>query len=77
MNIGKPEEALPYLDKAVEKDPLHEGLYASLMKTYLKMGYPSRALKIFHHAREILKQELGIEPSSPLLAIVREIGKKK
>jgi DNA-binding SARP family transcriptional activator len=77
LEIEKLEEALPYLNKAVEKDPLHEGLYANLMKTYLKMGYPSRALKIFRQAKEIFQQELGIEPNSPLLALAQEASGKK
>lgn len=73
---GSPEDSVPYLQKAIERDPLHEPLHASLMRVYLEMGYPSRALKVFKEAKHILKERLGIEPGSVLISLARKAGGK-
>jgi len=67
-------EAVVCLKKAVEIDPLHEGIYVRLMKLHIAMGYPSRALQTFHDARSALKAGLAIEPGPTLVAIAHKIG---
>lgn len=77
LRLGKPEKALPYLHKAIEKDPINEELYVNLMKIYLKIGYPSQALKVFNQAKEILKRELAVEPGFNIIALAQEASKKR
>lgn len=74
---GAPEAALPFLRKALEKDPLQEGIYAALMRTHLAMGYPSKAARVFRQAREVLDRELGIAPGPVLSSLYRKTGARR
>lgn len=69
------EMAIPYLQKAARKDPLNEGVYARLMRGYLTMGYPAKAVQTYRQAETILKRELGIIPGSTLLILMRTISR--
>ncbi|HFQ88668.1 MAG TPA: hypothetical protein ENK27_01215 [Desulfobulbus sp.] len=66
------ETALRFLEQARQSDPLHEGVYARLMEVYLAMGYRGKALDVFSHLRDLLVTELGVAPSSSLLALARQ-----
>lgn len=72
LAAGRHDEPLPWLRKALDKDPLHEAAYAALMRLHLAMGYPSKALRLYRQARETLARELGIEPGSVLQALSRK-----
>jgi DNA-binding SARP family transcriptional activator len=76
LKAGMAEKSLPYLDRAIERDPLHEALYAHLMRTYLAMGYPANALKVFSRAKGALKSELDIEPGPTLTELARLASRK-
>jgi DNA-binding SARP family transcriptional activator len=65
------EEALPYLQRAVQMGFVNEQLYGRLMRAYIDLGYPSMALQVFKQAKEALKSELDILPGPALLAIAR------
>ncbi|MDM8516603.1 BTAD domain-containing putative transcriptional regulator [Desulfobacterales bacterium HSG16] len=71
INSGRPEQAVPYLLKAVEKHPLHGNAYAQLMHSYITMGFPSNALQVYMQAKEIFNSQLGIEPG-PILSSLAE-----
>ncbi len=62
----------PYLQKALEIDPLDERLYEQLMQLHLQSGYPARALEIYHAAQNALKKGLDISPGSALLELARK-----
>jgi len=62
----------PYLQKALEIDPLDERLYEQLMQLHLQSGYPARALEIYHAAQSALKKGLDISPGSALLELARK-----
>lgn len=68
------ERAIPYLHKAVETDPLNEQVHARLMRAYLTLGMPARALKAYRQAEETFRRELGIEPGAMLTTLAREAG---
>ena len=74
LKAGKPEVAVPYLQKAFDADPLNGEVSANLMRCHLEMGSRSEALKVFNKAKQILKKELGIEPGPSLIALAREAG---
>ncbi len=71
-----PKEALPYLYRACEKDPLNEEIYAMMMDLYMTCGYPSRAIQIYKMAEETLKKELEISPGPRLQELARMAGLK-
>ncbi|MFQ5329482.1 MAG: BTAD domain-containing putative transcriptional regulator [Thermodesulfobacteriota bacterium] len=66
-------DAIPYLNRAIATDPLHERAYALLMKVHIKRGFPARALKTYHDASASLKAGLAIKPGHALVAIAHEI----
>lgn len=72
-----PDKALPYLQKALNLDPLQEDIYGLLMQTYLELGYPSKAIQVFNQAKEFFRRELGIIPGPALNALVSQITPKK
>ncbi len=73
---GETAEAIPYLEKAVERDPLNEELYEALMGVHLERGYPSQALRVYLSAEEALRRELGISPGPKLKALAERAGLK-
>ncbi len=70
------DTALRFLEQARQSDPLHEGIYARLMETYLAMGYRAKALDVFYHLRDLLVAELGVAPGGALLALARQAKRK-
>ncbi|RMG03011.1 MAG: tetratricopeptide repeat protein [Nitrospirae bacterium] len=71
---GEPSLAVPYLERAIEKDPLNEEIYEYLIDVHLTRGYPSLAIKAYRRAEEALKRELGITPGPRLIAVARRAG---
>lgn len=69
-----PDKALPYLERAREKDPLNEGIYEWLMRVHLALGYPSRALITYQKACRELERELGVQPGPALQELARRAG---
>lgn len=70
-----PETALPYLERAREKDPLDEGTYEWLMRVHLALGYPSRALITYQKACRELDRELGVQPGPALQELAQRAGR--
>ncbi len=73
MKAGRIEDSIPYLHRAIDKDPLYEEVYVHLMHSYMET-YPSKAVQIFNQAKETLKRELDIEPGPALISAARKAG---
>ncbi len=73
---GNIKDSLPYLHRALEKDPLNEEVYATLMELYIESGYPSKAIQTYRQAEEILRKELDISPGPRLQQLARQAGMK-
>ncbi len=73
---GDSVSSIPYLEKAIQKDPLDENLYVQLMRAHLLSGYPGKALTTFRKASEVLKKDLDVEPGPVLTALAHEAGLK-
>ncbi len=71
MKEGDYKIAIPYLEKAIDKNPVHEESYERLMALHIGAGYHSKALIVFKQAEAILKCELDAQPGSRL-AILAE-----
>ena len=65
------EKAIDTFKKAIEIDPLSEGLYQHLMQCYQKLGRRAEALVVYNNLKEILFTALGVEPSSQTAAICK------
>jgi DNA-binding SARP family transcriptional activator len=61
---GEHSQAIPYAERLVRHDPLHEETYRLLMKLYDASGDRARALRTYHVCATTLERELGVEPSA-------------
>src|SRR5262249_8685648 len=60
------EQLLPELEDLVRESPLREHFRAQLMLCLYRCGRQAEALAVYHETRELLVDELGIEPSPRL-----------
>ena len=70
---GKDTEVLTETGRLVEQHPLRERMWALLMLSLYRGGRQSEALRAFSRVRQILAEELGIEPSSELQTLEQRI----
>jgi DNA-binding SARP family transcriptional activator len=70
---GRHAEAIPELEQLVASHPLRERPRAQLMLALYRDGRQADALAIYQDGRRLLVEELGIEPSRPLLELERSI----
>jgi DNA-binding SARP family transcriptional activator len=59
---GKAEAALEYATAAAAVEPLREDLQRLLMRQYRRAGLPEMAVQHYESFRELLADELGVEP---------------
>lgn len=58
---------------AVRAEPLRESPWAALIKVHVAEGNPSEALREFSRYGELLRLELGVEPTERLRALVNDL----
>jgi predicted ATPase/DNA-binding SARP family transcriptional activator len=73
VDAGRHGEALETLDVLVREHPLHERLHALRMLALYRSGQQAAALEAFQHARRLLDEELGLDPSPELRDLERAI----
>ena len=66
VDLGAGGEVVGELESLVEKYPLREGLWASLVTALYRSGRQADALAAYGRVRRMLVDELGIEPGSAL-----------
>ena len=66
LAIGEHADLVTDLDALVRSHPLRERLRAQLMLALYRSGRQAEALEVYREGREILVEQLGLEPS-PLL----------
>ena len=71
--MGQHSEVLPDLERLIREHPLRERLWAHLMLARYRSGRQAEALDAFREARELLSDELGIDPSPELQELQRRI----
>ncbi len=73
-NARQYPEAISAALAAIKLDPFRESAHRCLMTTYVKEGNPSEALRHFARYRALLHEELGIDPTPKMLALVDDLG---
>src|SRR5437762_3893477 len=73
LALGRHEDALGELQVLVGEHPLRERLRAQLMLALYRADRQAEALEAYQQAREVLVEELGIEPSPLLQRLQRGI----
>jgi pentatricopeptide repeat protein len=66
LHLGRHEELVGELAGLVAVHPLRERLYGHLMVAYCRAGRHAEALAVFARAREVLAEELGVDPGPGL-----------
>ena len=66
LHLGLHEEAVPQLQAMATRHPLRERLYAFLMLALYRCGRQADALAVYHRARQVLVEEVGVEPGGEL-----------
>jgi DNA-binding SARP family transcriptional activator len=72
-NTGQYPEAIAAALAAIKLDPYRESAHRCLMKTYVSEGNPSEALRHFASYRALLNEELGMDPTPTMLALVDDL----
>lgn len=67
-----PEQAVVCYQKALEIEPLAEGLYRGLMQVHLAQDRRAEALTTYDRCRKILASHLGISPSPDIETLARQ-----
>jgi DNA-binding SARP family transcriptional activator/DNA-binding CsgD family transcriptional regulator len=73
LKLGGHAELVAELAVLVQEHPLRESLWESLMIALYRSGRPAEALEGFRHLRNILIEELGIEPGSRARKVHQQI----
>jgi len=71
---GKYADAAAAALAAVRAEPLRESPHAALIRVHIAEGNPSEALREFARYGELLRLELGVEPTGRLRALVADLG---
>ena len=71
--LGRHEQAIPALRQLIAEYPMRERLRAQLMLALYRSGRQADTLRAFDAARELLVDELGVEPGRDLQRLQRAV----
>ena len=73
LALGAHAELIPELEGLVASNPLQERLRVQLMLALYRAGRQAEALQVYRQTSELLREELGLEPSRGLKELERQI----
>jgi DNA-binding SARP family transcriptional activator/predicted ATPase len=73
LELGLGGDLVAELDELVEQQPLRERFHAQRMRALYRAGRQADALAAFQSAREVLTEELGLEPGEELRTLQQAI----
>jgi DNA-binding SARP family transcriptional activator/tetratricopeptide (TPR) repeat protein len=73
LELGRHADLVAELEALVAQHPLRERLRAQLMVALYRSGRQAEALRVYHETREILVEELGLEPGRALQRLERAV----
>ena len=73
LAAGRAAECVPLVRTVVEAIPLEERMWGLLMRCLYRAGRQADALRAYQELRELLVDQLGVEPSTEIQAIERDI----
>lgn len=69
IGLGEHAEVVGEAETAVSEHPLRESLWAKLILALYRSGRQADALRTYHRVREMLRDELGIDPGPELVRL--------
>jgi DNA-binding SARP family transcriptional activator len=66
LACGRSAQVIPELRKLVAENPIRERLWLMLMRTLDEAGRHAEALEIYAQARQVIGDELGVDPGAEL-----------
>ncbi|WP_052433325.1 AfsR/SARP family transcriptional regulator [Streptacidiphilus carbonis] len=73
VRLGRGPETLAALEAAVREQPFREPLVRLLLLALHQADRQAEAIELFHRTRELLADELGIDPGPPLRAAYESV----
>jgi predicted ATPase/DNA-binding SARP family transcriptional activator len=73
LALDRPGQTLARLHATVEADPLRERPRMQLMRALHRLGRTAEALQVYREYRNLLAEELGLDPSTELRSLERAI----
>ncbi len=73
LALGRHGDLVAELEALVAQHPLRERLRAQLMVALYRSGRQAEALRVYHETREVLVEELGLEPGRALQRLERAV----
>jgi DNA-binding SARP family transcriptional activator len=73
LGAGRHREVLGELESLVAAQPLRERLAGQLMLALYRSGRQAEALDVYHLTRQVLVEEIGLEPNPALQRLERQI----
>ena len=73
LACGRAAQVIPELRGLVTEHPLRERLWALLMRALEEAGRRAEALETYSRAREVIADELGVDPGSELQRLYAEL----
>jgi DNA-binding SARP family transcriptional activator len=74
LQLGEHRAIVADLQGAVEAEPLRERRWRQLMLALYRDGQQAKALRAFHRLYQLLKDEVGVEPSHETMDLDRAIS---
>lgn len=73
LAAGRNDPAVAEMRTLIGQYPLREPLWSLLIRALAASGRPAEAIQQYHQAREVLAEELGVDPSAELQDLYREL----
>ena len=73
IELGRARDIVPELESLVAQHPLREGFRGQLMRALHASGRRADALRVYSEGRNVLIEELGLDPGAELQRLEREI----
>jgi DNA-binding SARP family transcriptional activator len=73
LELGRGDDLVAELEELVEEHPLRERFWAQLMRALYRDGRQADALAAFRAARDVLIEELGLEPGEELRTLQQAV----
>jgi DNA-binding SARP family transcriptional activator len=73
LGAGRYDQVIAELRGLTSRYPLREPLWGQLIRALAGAGRPAEAIQQYHRSREILAEELGVDPSPDLQELYRQL----